>query len=400
MEKADQIKQYARDIGFSDVRIGEPMDFSERLQEWLDMGYHGQMDWMARDPAVRGNPKNLWPDVKSVIAVGLNYGPDHNPLEPNIGPRTCSGGPEPEWAPGMRRGPKYDHIGDPDTGYISVYARGDDYHDVVKKKIKQLGGWVGRTFDCELKVFVDTAPVMEKPLAHAAGLGWQGKHTNLVSRAFGSYLFLGIIYTNLELPFDAPETDHCGNCRKCLDICPTNAFPSPYKLDARKCISYLTIEHNGPIPVEYREAMGNRIYGCDDCLAVCPWNKFASQTAEMAFMPRAALTGPKLAELAVLDDASFHELFRKSPIKRIGRNKFVRNVLIAIGNSGNQSLIPTAQALENDPDFAVVDAAKWAVQKLRAHCHPGPRASPSANQRINSGRDLDDIKTRSRPTPG
>jgi epoxyqueuosine reductase len=337
MSPADQIKKKAIDIGFSDVRIGPPEDFSSKLQEWIDLGYHGTMDWITKEPHIRGNPKNMWPEVKSVIAVGLNYGPDHDPL------------PEME---------------NKDQGYISVYARGDDYHNIVKKKLKELGRFMGRTFGCTLKVFVDTAPVMEKPLAHAAGLGWQGKHTNLVSRTYGSWLFLGIIYTDMDLPFDTRGDDRCGTCRACLDICPTQAFPRPYQLDANKCISYLTIEHKGPIPDTFRTAMGNRIYGCDDCLAACPWNKFAQTARDMAFIPRAALTGPKLADLARLDDQGFKDMFRKSPIKRIGHAQFIRNVLIAIGNSGDKTLIETAQRFMNDPDSTIRDAATWASKQL------------------------------------
>lgn len=255
---------------------------------------------------------------------------------------------------------------DTSSGYISVYARGDDYHDVLKKKLKQLGRWMAQTYGCELKVFVDTAPVMEKPHAHGAGLGWQGKHTNLVSRQHGSYLFLGIIYTTLTLPFDETETDHCGSCTKCLDICPTNAFPQPYVLDARRCISYLTIEHKGSIPLEFRKSMGNRIYGCDDCLAVCPWNKFANEATEIKFHHREPLQSPRLKMLAELDDAAFRALFKKSPVKRIGRDRFVRNVLIAIGNSDDASLIPVASNLTDDPDPVIAETAQWALDELQS----------------------------------
>lgn len=333
------IKDKGREIGFDDIRVGPPLDLSEKLEAWLAKGYHGTMDWLARNPDIRASAKTMWPEVQSVIAVGLNYGPDDNPL------------------------PEMD---DKSSGYVSVYARGDDYHEVLKKKLKQLGRWMAQNYECELKVFVDTAPVMEKPHAHGAGLGWQGKHTNLVSRSHGSYLFLGIIYTTLALPFDQEETDHCGSCTKCLDICPTKAFPQPYVLDARRCISYLTIEHKGAIPMEFRKAMGNRIYGCDDCLAVCPWNKFATEASEAKFHHRDTLQSPRLKELANLDDTSFREMFKKSPVKRIGRNRFVRNVLIAIGNSGDLSLIPVAENLMKDADPIVAETAQWAVAELNS----------------------------------
>ncbi len=331
------IKKKGQALGFYDIRVGPPLDLTDRLNDWLSKGYHGTMDWLARNPEVRASAKEMWPEVQSIIAVGLNYGPDDNPL------------------------PEMD---DKSSGYISVYARGDDYHDVLKKKLKELGRWLAQTYDCELKVFVDTAPVMEKPHAHGAGLGWQGKHTNLVSRTHGSYLFLGIIYTTLKLPFDETETDHCGTCRKCLDICPTNAFPQPYVLDARRCISYLTIEHKGPIPVEFRKAIGNRIYGCDDCLAVCPWNKFATEAAEIKFRHRAGLQSPRLKDLAQLTDESFRDLFKKSPVKRIGRDRFVSNVLIAIGNSNDPTLLAVAQNLTQDQNDTVAEAAQWAVKEL------------------------------------
>ncbi len=332
------IKAKGKEIGFDDLRVGPPLDLSDKLDTWLAKGYHGTMDWLARNPEIRASAKAMWPEVQSIIAVGLNYGPDHNPL------------PEME---------------DTSSGYISVYARGDDYHDVLKKRLKQLGRWLAQTYECELKVFVDTAPVMEKPHAHGAGLGWQGKHTNLVSRSHGSYLFLGIIYTTLKLPFDEEETDHCGSCRKCLDICPTKAFPQPYVLDARRCISYLTIEHKGSIPMEFRKAMGNRIYGCDDCLAVCPWNKFATQATEAKFHHRENLTAPRLKTLAQLDDTNFRAMFKKSPIKRIGRDRFVRNVLIAIGNSHDADLIPVATQLTRDPNPIIAETAHWAVEELK-----------------------------------
>ena len=274
-------------------------------------GHHGDMDWMADRAPWRADPQAMWPDARSVIVLGLNYGPEHDPLE---------------------------ILARKDRAAISAYAQGDDYHDVLKTKLKALAGYIFQTHGAQVKVFVDTAPVMEKPLAQKAGLGWQGKHTNLVSREFGSWLFLGSIFTTLVLPADAPEQDHCGNCHACLDICPTKAFPEPYRLDARRCISYLTIENKGPIPREFRAALGNRIYGCDDCLAVCPWNKFAARAAEARLQARQELQAPPLAMLAALDDTAFRALFRKSPVKRIGRDRFLRNVMVAIGNSNDAKL--------------------------------------------------------------
>ena len=296
---------------------------------------------MATTAARRESPSALWPQVRSVIMLGLNYGQD------------------------------YGNAGDPlailqrrDRGAISVYAQGGDYHDIIKTRLKALARWLVAQAGGDVKVFVDTAPVMEKPLATAAALGWQGKHTNLVSRQFGSWLFLGAIFTTLELPPDAPEQDHCGNCHACLDICPTAAFPAPYRLDARRCISYLTIEHKGPIPRELRAAIGNRIYGCDDCLAVCPWNKFAQAGHEAKLAARDELQAPRLADLAHLDDAEFRKLFAKSPVKRTGRDRFVRNVLIAIGNSGDATLAPAAERLLADPSPLVRGAAVWALGRL------------------------------------
>jgi epoxyqueuosine reductase len=310
-----------------------------RLREWLDAGRHGEMIWMAETAARRGSPQGLWPDVRSVIMLGTSYAPALDPLR---------------------------HAGHADTGVISVYALGSDYHDVIKKRLKSLARFlVAAAPSAELKVFVDTAPVMEKALAEAGGLGWQGKHTNLVSRAHGSWLLLGAIYTTLELPVDAAHADRCGSCTRCQTACPTDAFPAPYSLDARRCISYLTIEHKGPIPAEFREAMGNRIYGCDDCLAVCPWNRFAAAAREMAFTPRAELTAPRLADLLMLDDAGFREVFAGSPIKRIGRNRMVRNCLIAAGNSGDRALAPVVATLQHDSDAAVAEAADWALARLR-----------------------------------
>jgi epoxyqueuosine reductase len=295
------------------------------------------MHWMATTAARRGDPRALWPDVRSVIMLGLNYDQGGDPLAI------------------LRRR---------DRGAISTYAQADDYHDVIKPRLKALARWLTAEAGGDVKVFVDTAAVMEKPLAGAAGLGWQGKHTNLVSRQFGSWLFLGAIFTTLDLPPDAPESDHCGNCRACLDVCPTAAFPEPYRLDARRCISYLTIEHKGPIPRELRAPMGNRIYGCDDCLAVCPWNKFARAGREMKLAARGELRAPPLAELARLDDAAFRKLFAKSPVKRTGRDRFVRNVLIAIGNSGDAALAAGALRLLTDPSALVRGAAVWALSRL------------------------------------
>ncbi len=341
MGAADAIRAEARRlgfdaIGFAPARLGP--EIRERLQAFLADGMHGGMGWMETRADQRADPRALWPEARSVIALGLSYAPESDPLESL------------HWQ---------------DRATISVYARNRDYHDVVKKRLKALARWIVAQYaEAGVKVFVDTAPVMEKPLAQQAGLGWQGKHTNLVSRVHGSWLFLGEIYTTLDLQPDMAEVDHCGSCTRCLDICPTRAFPAPYRLDARRCISYLTIEHHGPIPEEFRKPMGNRIYGCDDCLAVCPWNKFAAAHQEPAFAPRAELTAPKLAALAALDDAAFRALFSGSPIKRIGRDRFVRNVLIAIGNSGDSSLHETARALCADADPVVAEAAAWAVAQL------------------------------------
>jgi epoxyqueuosine reductase len=324
-------------VGFAPAELGGAV--SDNLRDFIARGYHGEMAWMPEKADRRIGPTALWPEAKSVIALGMNYTPAEDPLA---------------------------LAGQPDRGVISVYARNRDYHDTVKKRLKALGRWIVASQDCEIKVFVDTAPVMEKPLAALAGIGWQGKHTNLVSREHGSWLFLGEIYTTLEIEPDAAEEDHCGTCRDCLDACPTNAFPAPRQIDARRCISYLTIEHKGPIPEDLRPLIGNRIYGCDDCLAVCPWNKFAKATTEPAFLPRAELTAPRLADLAQLDDAGFRELFTASPVKRIGSARFTRNVLIALGNSGDAVQIPVAEALTADDDPVVRDAAAWAVGRLKA----------------------------------
>ena len=330
----------ARGLGFDCVGVTEPGAIAEaakHFREFLDAGAHGDMAWLAADPERRADPRALWPAVRSVIMLGLNYGPDEDPLT-LLESRT--------------------------RGAISVYAQGDDYHDLIKKRLKALARWLVAASGCEVKVFVDTAAVMEKPLAQAAGLGWQGKHTNLVSREFGSWLFLGAIFTTLDLPRDDADIDHCGSCRACLDICPTAAFPAPYKLDARRCISYLTIESKGAIPHEFRKAIGNRIYGCDDCLAVCPWNKFAQTGHETKLAARDELREPRLSELARLDDAAFRALFSKSPVKRIGRDRFIRNVLIAIGNSNDAALAEVAERLLEDKSPLVRGAAVWALLQL------------------------------------
>ncbi|WP_082718834.1 MULTISPECIES: tRNA epoxyqueuosine(34) reductase QueG [unclassified Sphingobium] len=311
---------------------------AERLRQWLDAGHHGEMLWMEERAGQRGSPQGLWPDVRSVVMLGMSYAPGRDPLA----------------------------LADvPDRGRISVYAQGRDYHDVVKKGLKSLARWLVEQHPGALKVFVDTAPVMEKPLAEAAGLGWQGKHSNLVSRAHGSWLFLGAIYSEIALAPDAPEKDHCGSCTACQAACPTDAFPAPYTVDARRCISYLTIEHKGPIPEEFRAGIGNRIYGCDDCLAVCPWNKFAdAAAANRAFVGRAELAAPELGDLLALDDAGFREIFSGSPIKRIGRNRMVRNAAIAAGNSGDRRLADRLRALVADDDPVVAEAARWALERL------------------------------------
>jgi epoxyqueuosine reductase len=330
----------ARALGFDCVGVTEPNAITEaarHFREFLSAGAHGDMDWLGANPERRVDPRALWPAVRSVIMVGVNYGPDEDPLS-ILERRT--------------------------RGAISVYAQGDDYHDLIKKRLKALARWLVAASGCEVKVFVDTAAVMEKPLAQAAGLGWQGKHTNLVSREFGSWLFLGSIFTTLDLPRDGADIDHCGSCRACQDICPTAAFPAPYKLDARRCISYLTIESKGPIPHEFRKAIGNRIYGCDDCLAVCPWNKFAQAGREIKLAGRDELRRPSLADLARLDDSEFRRLFSKSPVKRIGRDRFVRNVLIAIGNSGDPTLPDEAKRLLEDGSPLVRGAAVWALSQL------------------------------------
>lgn len=326
-------------VGFGVCRPGAIPEASARLDAFVGAGRHGQMGWMAERMVWRGNPAALWPEARSVVMLAESYAPERDPLE---------------------------LLELTDRAAISVYAQNRDYHDVLKKKLKRLGRWLIDRAGGEIKVFVDTAPVMEKPLAQAAGLGWQGKHTNLLSRDFGNWVFLGALFTTLDLPEDTREEDHCGSCRACLDICPTDAFPAPYQLDARRCISYLTIEHKGPIDEALRAGLGNRIYGCDDCLAVCPWNKFAAEAREAKYHARDDLTAPELAELAALDDAAFRARFSGSPIKRIGRDRFVRNVCYAIGNSGAASLRPVAEALTRDPDPVVAEAAEWALGRLSA----------------------------------
>ncbi len=331
----------AKAIGFAKIGVCRPTDIAEagaRLHAFVAAGHHGQMGWLADRIAWRSDPSVLWPEAKSVIMLADLYTPNHDPLA---------------------------ILQEKSRAAISVYAQNKDYHDVVKKRLKRLGRWLLEQAgeDHQIKVFVDTAPVMEKPLAQAAGLGWQGKHTNLLARDLGNFFFLGAIFTTVPLEPDSPDVSHCGSCTACLDICPTQAFPAPYQLDARRCISYLTIEHKGPIDPDLRSALGNRIYGCDDCLAVCPWNKFAQTATEMRYAPRDDLRAPNLAELVQLDDQGFRDRFSGSPIKRIGRDRFVRNVLYAIGNSGDAGLIEMARSLVDDPDAAVSDAAKWALEQ-------------------------------------
>ena len=339
-----QLKVKAAEFGFAAcgvARADAAPRAGERLRAWLADGAHGGMIWMEERAHHRAAPRDLWPAARSVVALGMSYAPGRDPLA---------------------------LAAEPDRGRVSVYAQGGDYHDVVKRSLKALARWlVAAAPDVDVKVFVDTAPVMEKPLAEAAGLGWQGKHTNLVSQADGSWLFLGAIYTTLELTPDAPGRDLCGSCDACQRACPTNAFPQPYRLDARRCISYLTIEHRGPIPQEFRAAIGNRIYGCDDCLAACPWNKFADAArANRAFLPRAELAAPSLADLLDLDDAGFRQVFAGSPIKRIGRGRMVRNAAIAAGNSGDRSLLGILEQVRADPDPVVAEAADWAISRLTA----------------------------------
>jgi epoxyqueuosine reductase len=322
-------------VGFASSDLDDV--HGENLAAMTRAGMHGDMVWLAATAMRRRHPKALWPEVRSIVALGQNYGPSGSSLA---------------------------GLSDRDHGNISVYARGRDYHGVVKKRLKRLARWMAGTYGCEVKVFVDTAPVMEKPVAQKAGIGWQGKHTNLVSRRFGSWLFLGSIFTTLVLSDDRAHEDACGSCRRCLDICPTDAFPAPYRIDPRRCISYLTIEHKGHIAEEFREPIGNRIFGCDDCLAVCPWNKYASRARETAFLPREELSAPRLADLLALDDQTFRQRFAGSSIKRTGRDRYLRNVLIAAGNSGEANLIPPVRALLSDPAPIVRAMAVWAASRL------------------------------------
>ncbi|WP_375254096.1 tRNA epoxyqueuosine(34) reductase QueG [Yoonia sp.] len=337
-----RLEAYAIEAGFASMGICRPdavPELPDRLRTFIDAGMHGQMGWLADRMHWRADPAALWPEAKSVIMLAETYTPQHDPMAV---------------------------LAEPDRAAISVYAQNKDYHDVVKKRLKKVGRWlIEQAPEAEIKVFVDTAPVMEKPLAQAAGLGWQGKHTNLLSRDLGNWFFLGAIFTTLDFEPDAPQVSHCGSCTACLDVCPTGAFPLPYRLDARRCISYLTIEHRGPVDPDLRARMGNRIYGCDDCLAVCPWNKFAVAGRDARLAARDDLIAPPLAELAALDDAGFRARFSGSPIKRIGRDRFVRNVAYAIGNSGDPRLIAAVSPLLDDPDPAVADAAHWAMSRLK-----------------------------------
>ncbi|WP_420012268.1 tRNA epoxyqueuosine(34) reductase QueG [Tateyamaria sp.] len=335
MDLKERVIARALEEGFVAARVCRPdavPEVVDRLAAFVEAGYHGQMSWMAERMHWRGNPAALWPEARSVLMLAESYAPEHDPLAV---------------------------LGQHDLAAVSVYAQGRDYHDIVKKRLKRLGRWLIDEAGGQIKVFVDTAPVPEKALAQAAGLGWQGKHTNVVSRDWGNWAFLGSVFTTLELEPDTPEVDHCGSCRACLDVCPTNAFPAPYQLDARRCISYLTIEHKGPVDPALRGLLGNRIYGCDDCLAVCPWNKFAVAASDLRYL--GAVGAPPLAELVALDDPGFRARFSGSPIKRIGRDRFVRNVLYAIGNSGDMGLAAAARDLVDDPDAAVADAARWAA---------------------------------------
>ncbi|MCC2975233.1 tRNA epoxyqueuosine(34) reductase QueG [Sphingomonas sp. PL-96] len=363
-----RIREKAAELGFAAcgfARADAAPKTAARLREWLDAGRHGSMIWMEERAHHRGSPAGLWPDVRSVIALGMSYAPARDPLA---------------------------LAGVGDRGRISVYAQGADYHDVVKKALKALGRWLAQEAGCDLKVFVDTAPVMEKPLAEAAGLGWQGKHTNLISRAHGSWLFLGAIYTTLELVPEGSSGGTCGTCDACQRACPTDAFPAPYQIDARRCVSYLTIEHAGPIPAALRPGIGNRIYGCDDCLAVCPWNKFAATAAaNKAFVPRAELAAPRLADLMALDDPGFRQVFAGSPIKRIGRDRMVRNALVAAGNSGDAALVAPVARLLDDPAPVVRGAAVWALGRLDQDRFASERAARLAKE------DDADVRTEWQP---
>jgi len=335
----EAIRAKALELGFDAVGFAPATgDWSAGLEAFVADGRHGTMAWMEERREQRAAPQGLWPEVRSVVVLGCNYAPSGDPLT---------------------------LLAHPERGHVSVYARNKDYHDLMKRRLKALGRWMAEQYGCALKVFVDTAPVMEKPLAAQSGLGWQGKHSNVVSRRFGSWLFLSEIYTTLELEPDPPEPDHCGRCTRCRDSCPTAAIVADGQVDARRCISYLTIEHKGPIPEDLRPLMGNRIYGCDDCMAACPWDKFAPPTREPDFLPRIELTAPRLADLAALDDSTFREVFSGSAIKRIGRDRMVRNVLVAMGNSGQPHLAVIAATLTDDPDEGVRDAARWAMARLQ-----------------------------------
>ncbi len=336
----DRIRREALALGFDDCRFAradQPWTAGDRLFDFIARGRHGQMSWLETTAERRAHPQAMWPGARSAVLLGVNYGPESDPRE---------------------------LLARPDRGAISVYAQGSDYHDLIKKRLKRLASWMAATFGAEVKVFVDTAPLMEKPLAERSGLGWQGKHTNLVSRRFGSWLFIGSVLTSLELAPDGPGEDACGSCRACQDVCPTNAFPAPYQLDARRCISYLTIELAGPIPRDFRKALGNRIYGCDDCLAVCPWNKFAQAARETQLQARETLQAPRLEDLARLDDPAFRALFTKSAVKRLGRDRFVRNVLYALGNSGDRALVGVVRERLDDAAPVVRGAAVWALSQL------------------------------------
>jgi epoxyqueuosine reductase len=356
-ELRDAIRAEALRLGFDAVGFAPanlaPEARARRLEDlgsFVAQGLHGDMGWLGRRTEARADPATLWPEARTVVSLAMNYGPQADPR---------------------------DALQHRERAAISVYAQGRDYHDVVKSRLKALGRFIWDTYRHDIKVFVDTAPLMEKPAAQAAGLGWQGKHTNLVSRQWGSWLFLGELLLSAELPYDAPESDHCGQCRACLDACPTNAFPAPYRIDARRCISYLTIEHEGPIDEALRPLLGNRIYGCDDCLAACPWNKFAQTAHEGAFAPRAELTAPALAELATLDDTGFRTRFAGTAIKRIGRDRFIRNVAYALGNSGSPGALPAVQQLLNDESPLVRDAARWAFSRLTGGTHETRPDSPA-----------------------
>ena len=328
--------------GFAAVAVAParlPDDVAAHLNQFIALGYHGDMGWMAETQTRRAAPTNLWPEARSAIVLAMNYGQNRD---------------------------VFARLKDKTIGVISTYALNHDYHEVMKPKLKRLAGWLAKAASAQVKVFVDTAPLMEKPLAALAGLGWQGKHTNLVSRELGSWFFLGVILTDMELASDAPEVDHCGTCSACLGICPTKAFTAPRQIDARRCISYLTIEHKGEIPHEFRKAMGNRIYGCDDCLGICPWNKFAQAASEAKLQARADLVSPALADLLALDDAGFRKLFSGSPVKRIGRERFIRNCLIAAGNSANAGLLPHIQKLAQETSTVISEAARWAAAELGA----------------------------------